>query len=109
MGSEIGDEMTEEKQENTQHQKIDTQQYCFNCQSGLRIKQKGNSILWIKSIKLHLKVQISQRILHSQNKSGSKNPTKRSFQPAWFEQYKLWLRYDETRYGVFCHILLKIA
>jgi len=37
---------------------------------------------------------------------GSKNPTKRSFQPVWFERYK-WLHYDETRDVVFRHICLK--
>ena len=37
---------------------------------------------------------------------GSKNPTKRSFQTAWFESFK-WLHYDERRDAAYCHTCLK--
>ena len=37
---------------------------------------------------------------------GSKNPTKRSFQTAWFERFK-WLHYDERRDAAYCHTCLK--
>ena len=37
---------------------------------------------------------------------GSKNPTKRSFQTAWFERFK-WLQYDQRRDAAYCHTYLK--
>ena len=37
---------------------------------------------------------------------GTKNPTKRSFQTAWFERLK-WLHYNEKRDAAYCHTCLK--
>ena len=56
-----------------------------------KLETTDNSALQIKSL---LAYQIVQTGLKISKTFGSKNPTTRSFQTAWFERFK-WLHHDE--------------